>query len=78
MFGERFRRYILTPNKRLLASQNRILIDDHERHCDEFEKSGGNSILFPRQWNRNYSKADEPLQYTTKMLFRIIDEDFEE
>lgn len=72
MFGERFRRYILTPNKRLLAAPNRILIDDHERHCKEFEDNGGNSILFPRQWNQNYAKADDPLQYTTKLLLRFV------
>ncbi|WP_417849405.1 5' nucleotidase, NT5C type [Thalassoglobus sp.] len=73
MFGERFRRYILTPNKRLLAGRNRILIDDHERHCEEFENDGGKAILFPRQWNRYYSNADEPLQHTKEILARIID-----
>jgi 5'(3')-deoxyribonucleotidase len=73
MFGERFRRYVFTPNKRLLAGRNRILIDDHERHCEEFEDNGGKAILFPRQWNIHYGMADEPLHYTKKMLARIID-----
>ncbi len=74
MFGERFRRYILTPNKRLLAGRNRILIDDYERHCEEFEMNGGDAILFPRQWNINHEMADEPMHYTKKMLARIVDE----
>lgn len=73
MFGERFRRYILTPNKRLLAGPNRILIDDHERHCTEFQNNGGQAILFPRQWNLHHAMADEPLHYTKSMLASMLD-----
>lgn len=74
MFGERFRRYILTPNKRLLAGQNRILIDDYERHCEEFENNGGKAILFPRQWNTHHGIADDPMSYTEKILSSIIND----
>ncbi|MBT5018901.1 hypothetical protein OAF98_01380 [Planctomicrobium sp.] len=73
MFGERFRRYILTPNKRLLAGRNRILIDDYERHCEEFENNGGKAILFPRQWNSHHGMANDPMNYTKTTLAKIIE-----
>lgn len=71
-FGERFRGYIFTPRKSLLANSNRILIDDQLRHCAAFEKNGGQAILFPRLWNQNYAQADQPVAYTRQQISKIV------
>lgn len=50
--GLRFRNFFLAgSSKALLAAPGRILIDDYELNCDEFEQAGGQSVLFPARWN---------------------------
>jgi 5'(3')-deoxyribonucleotidase len=44
-------RLILIDTKELLGQPGRCLIDDYEVHLNEFEKTGGNSMLFPAPWN---------------------------
>lgn len=43
-FGNKF---ILTYHKELLASENRLLIDDTYAQVKDFRNSGGDTILFP-------------------------------
>jgi len=43
--------YFLGSQKHLLAGQDRILIDDYDCNCEEFENSGGHALLWPQPWN---------------------------
>lgn len=49
--GSRFRDYILTEHKYLLAGPDRILIDDSDTNIFKFKEHGGHGILFPQIWN---------------------------
>ncbi len=43
-----------TFNKYLLAKNNRVLIDDHIEHLENWEKNGGIAICFERGYNKNW------------------------
>lgn len=68
--GISFRRYVLTPNKELLARPGAVLIDDNSHTIDKFNQSMKKSfgiekehgILFPQQWN-HLGRMDDPLPY---------------
>jgi 5'(3')-deoxyribonucleotidase len=47
-----YRKIIFGGAKGLLASYNKVLIDDRDKNIDEFRDGGGLSILVPRPWNR--------------------------
>lgn len=68
---------IMGKQKHLFAKPNRILIDDCEANCDEFEANGGKIILFPQNWNKLHYVEDK-LSYVTGRLDRIIAEIKEE
>lgn len=61
-------RVILTKHKYLCAGPDRILIDDNDKKCAEFEKAGGNVILFPQVWNANREYAGDPIAYVKEKL----------
>lgn len=42
---------IFTSNKKMLASEDAVLIDDRDKNIDEFSDSGGRTIIIPRPWN---------------------------
>lgn len=67
-FGKEFDRIIPTKYKWLLAGEGRVLIDDREKNCVEFEKVGGASILFPSAGNFLYVFQDRPLEYVSHRL----------
>lgn len=50
-FGEQFGDYILTPHKYRCAGPGKLLIDDCERNCLDWQARGGSAILFPQPWN---------------------------
>jgi 5'(3')-deoxyribonucleotidase len=50
-FGKRFRNYIFAPNKNLLASRGRLLIDDSDSNVSGFIEYGGAAYLLPQPWN---------------------------
>lgn len=52
------RKIILTPHKYLCAAPNRVLIDDSNQKCEDFDAYGGKTILFPQLWNTNHSLVD--------------------
>jgi len=58
----------ITTDKWLLAKFNRILIDDKESNCLEWEKNGGKAILFPSIANSNYGMRKKPIEYVKVML----------
>lgn len=66
--GDDFRRYLISPQKQLLANSNSILIDDLDPNIERFETAGGTGILFPRKWNANHRLADKPLAYVQQRL----------
>lgn len=52
-FGPKFRDYIFTPHKHLLAQSGTVLIDDKISSIKSFNTHYGHGILFPRPWNFN-------------------------
>lgn len=64
-FGYKFRDYIFTTHKHLLAGKG-ILIDDYDKNVDKFRKYGGDAILYPQIWNSAHEYKDVPLE-TIKM-----------
>ena len=48
---ERFRHYIITSEKHLLARDNAVLVDDAPVKIKAFTNHGGKGVLFPRPWN---------------------------
>lgn len=49
--GPRFRDYVFTSKKYLLAKPGNILIDDLMHNVGPFRAEGGSAILFPAPWN---------------------------
>lgn len=39
--------------KHKLAKEGALLVDDHDKNCEDFEEGGGRSLLFPQTWNGN-------------------------
>lgn len=50
------RNVFIGPKKWLVASENKVLIDDHDKNINNFRLSGGIGILVPRVWNSAYEK----------------------
>lgn len=46
-----FRDYVITSKKYLLARPGTVLVDDSDDKLAAFSNHGGNSVVFPRQWN---------------------------
>jgi 5'(3')-deoxyribonucleotidase len=64
-------RTILTRHKYLLASPNKILIDDTETQIDSFVQWGGNGLLFPQLWNRDvdyYSDDGKHINHVKELI----------
>lgn len=71
------RAYIITPakNKGLLANPNAVLIDDSERNCSSFIRSGGKGILFPQPWNSGRcTVGGDVVAYVAGRLVTIMEE----
>jgi len=65
------RRFILTPQKHLLADEAHLLIDDRESNIKAFVEGGGRGVLFPAPWNRRRAIKD-PLKYVTEDVESIL------
>lgn len=66
IFGEQFRKYIVTPHKHLLANKHSILIDDYQDNCKKFIDCGGYAYRWDSQWN-----TPEPMSW--KKQFRVVE-----
>ena len=66
-YGHRFRDYIFTPHKHLLAKSGGILIDDSESNVNKYIEAGGRAILFPQPWNHGIEVEDR-----TDYLFKQL------
>jgi hypothetical protein len=40
--------------KQFIAGANKMLIDDRDSNCEEWENANGDAILLPRPWNQLY------------------------
>lgn len=60
--GRPFRRYLIGPAKWACASRMKILIDDRDKNCREFDDAGGFSVVFPRPWNFRRQEAATPMR----------------
>jgi hypothetical protein len=47
-------RVITFPHKHILAAPGRVLLDDHPKHCKEWQEAGGAAILFPCTHNATW------------------------
>lgn len=68
LFGRKFRNFVITPHKQLLANNKSVLIDDSDHKCKKFIAAGGDAILFPQMWNKAYFKRDTPLSSVEEAL----------
>ena len=67
-FGEDFRRFLISPQKQLLARPKSVLIDDLDPNVERFTAAGGTGLLFPQKWNANYALVHDPLGYVREQL----------
>lgn len=56
-FGRRWRDFVITPRKDLLAGPQRLLLDDTAKHVDAFVAAGGQALLMPT-WANGGLTAD--------------------
>lgn len=62
---QRFRRYMIGPQKQLCANSDNFLIDDSEKNVSKF---GKNAILFPMIHNMLYHVRECPAHYVVRIL----------
>lgn len=53
----------ITHQKWLLASFNKMLIDDKDSNIEEFRKAGGHGLLMPQPWNKAAEFVGDRMQY---------------
>jgi len=59
---------ILCREKWLMASEDRVLVDDKEENVQLWRESSGPAVLFPRVWNSLYRYAEDPIDYVIERL----------
>jgi len=64
---------VIANKKYLLAAKNRVLIDDTIEKCKQFRDAGGEAILFPHPYNKNYFPSTEKGVYQPKNVDEVID-----
>lgn len=75
MFNKYYRKFIITPQKHLLANKNSILIDDSEKNTSRFFNEGGKFVLFPQPWNGLLMEEDRrKADYVIEMVNEITRE----
>lgn len=63
-----FRDYMFGSAKHLLAAPGRVLIDDSDEKCQQFQAHGGHAIVFPQRWNSCYAYCGDRLSYVHDRL----------
>lgn len=75
-FSDRFfREFVITPRKWVCAGPRTVLIDDHPRHCQEFQQAGGHAFLWPMPWNadeRETGMTQEQVFYELGQMLRQL------
>lgn len=75
IIGNQHDRLTLTKEKALLAGPGRVLIDDSDKNCEEWEAAGGRAILFPQPWNKNHRLGrphGDPVDFVVEELEKIF------
>lgn len=67
-FGVKFRDFVISPQKYLLARPQHVLIDDTEHHVSAFREAGGQAVHFPSVQNGLLQSAADPLQGAKALL----------
>lgn len=65
------RNYLMGPRKEFCAKENHYLIDDRDQNIADFNQHGGNGILVPRPWNKEYKHRNHTLEILKKKLDQI-------
>ena len=65
--NNKFRNYILTPQKHKCASPDHILVDDSDKNIIKFTLAGGKGIVFPQTCNSMHWHKDQ-VGYVMKTL----------
>ena len=64
-----FNRYFLCGHgKGLLGRPGAMLIDDSEKHCQDFAAQGGTALLLPRPWNYGAGTPEDTIQNAKEIL----------
>jgi 5'(3')-deoxyribonucleotidase len=66
-------RTFVGSRKEMLAHPGVVLIDDTDYKLDRFVKAGGQGILVPRPWNRNWSIEEAPVYYISRLLNEMME-----
>jgi len=72
-FGYSFKDFVLFGEKEILATSNRILIDDRTETCGEFINAGGRAIIFPQNGNELFRYRGD-MKYFSYVLKRFCEE----
>lgn len=67
------RKFLIGPEKHLLAKPNHVLIDDSQRNIDLFREHGGQALAFPQLWNEVGEKPNVgSVEYISDKLDELI------
>jgi len=66
--NDKFRDYMLGPNKFICANRDHFLIDDYDRNINQFREAGGNGILMPMYWNSMHEFTGDQYQHVCSKL----------
>ncbi len=62
-------------HKHLLATPNRLLIDDKDENCQSWRDAGGKAIVFPQPWNSaRHAVSLGPMFYLAQELEKLARE----
>lgn len=59
---------IICKSKQLLATPNRLLIDDGDHNVKPWRAATGDAILFPQPWNDAYDLRRDPMAHVREVL----------
>ena len=62
------RNLILSAHKHLLASSDRLLIDDSDKNIERFQAYGGLTFTWPQPWNKNFKNVGKGLDLLKESL----------
>lgn len=68
--GPKFNRVIYMKDKEALAQPGRLLIDDSDANVSKFQSEGGDTCLFPQNWNSNRNLTANPMSQVYDALDR--------
>lgn len=55
--GEKFRDFVITSRKELLAHPGAVLVDDCDSNLKDFAAAGGHAVQVPQRWNTGVEES---------------------